>query len=57
MTQSGIEPATFRLVAPCKKEYLKAKFDELETNGKPKNVGDLCRGNSDFSWVTSLDLI
>ena len=34
-----------------KKEYLKAKIDELETNSKPKNVRDLCRGISDFSLV------
>ena len=33
------------------KEYLKAKIDELETNSKPKNVRDLCRGISDFSLV------
>jgi hypothetical protein len=34
-----------------KKEYLKAKIVELETNSKPKNVRDLCRGISDFSLV------
>jgi len=28
-----------------------AKIVELETNSKPKNVRDLCRGISDFSWV------
>ena len=40
-----------------KKEYLRAKIDELETSNKPKNVRDFCGGISDFSWVTSLDLI
>ena len=31
-----------------KKEYLKAKIDELETNSKIKNIRDLYRGISDF---------
>jgi len=31
-----------------KKEYLKAKIDELETNSKTKNIRDLYRGISDF---------
>jgi len=31
-----------------KKEYLKAKFDELETDSKMKNIRDLYRGISDF---------
>jgi hypothetical protein len=31
-----------------KKEYLKAKVNELETNSKIKNIRDLCRGISDF---------
>jgi hypothetical protein len=31
-----------------KKEYLKAKIDELETNGKFNNIRALCRGISDF---------
>ena len=32
-----------------KKEYLKAKIEELETNSKiKKNIRDLCRGNSYF---------
>jgi hypothetical protein len=31
-----------------KKEYLKAKINELETNSKNKNIRDLCRGISDF---------
>jgi hypothetical protein len=30
-----------------KKEYLKAKIDELETNKKIKNIGDLYRGIND----------
>ena len=31
-----------------KKEYLKAKINELETNSKIKNTRDLYRGNNDF---------
>ena len=31
-----------------KKQYLKAKIDELETNSKMKNIRDLCRDNGDF---------
>ena len=31
-----------------KKEYLKAKIDELETNSKMKNIAHLYRGISDF---------
>jgi flagellar basal body rod protein FlgC len=31
-----------------KKEYLKAKIDELETNSKIKNIRAMCRGISDF---------
>ena len=31
-----------------KKEYLKAKIEELETNSKIKNIRDLYRGISDF---------
>jgi len=31
-----------------KKEFLKAKIDEFETNSKIKNIRDLHRGISDF---------
>ena len=31
-----------------KKEYLKAKIDELETNNKIKNITGLYRGTTDF---------
>jgi hypothetical protein len=31
-----------------KKEYLKAKINELETNSKNKNIRDLYRGINDF---------
>jgi hypothetical protein len=48
----------FSLALPCvschltqtakKKTYLKAKIEELETNSKLKNVGDMYRGINDF---------
>ena len=31
-----------------KKEYLKTKIDEFETNSKIKNIRDLYRGTDDF---------
>jgi len=31
-----------------KKEYLKAKIEELENNSKKKNIRDLYRGINDF---------
>ena len=34
-----------------KKEYLKAKIEEPETNSKIKNIGHLCRGIYDFKKV------
>jgi hypothetical protein len=33
---------------PAKKEYLKAKMNDLETNSKNKNIRKLYRGISDF---------
>jgi hypothetical protein len=35
-------------LADKKKEYLKAKINELETNSKNNNIRDLYRGNNDF---------
>ena len=35
-------------ISGTKKEYLKAKIDELETNSNIKNIRDLYRGISDF---------
>ena len=37
-----------------KKEYLKAKIDELETNRKIKKIGDLIRGISDLKKSSQL---
>jgi hypothetical protein len=31
-----------------KREYLKNKINELETNNKTKNTADLCRGIHEF---------
>ena len=33
------------------KEYMKAKFEELETNSKIKNIRDLYRGISGFNTL------
>jgi hypothetical protein len=38
-----------------KKEYLKAKIGEHQTNSKIKNIRGLCRAISDFKRVTSLE--
>jgi len=40
-----------------KKEYLKAKIDELETNSKIKNIRELYRGVTILRRVTGLGLI
>jgi hypothetical protein len=40
-----------------KKEYLKAKIDELETSHKKKGNRDLYRGINDFKNVISLEVI
>jgi hypothetical protein len=40
-----------------KKEYLKAKIDELEINSKVKNIRDLYRGISDFKKGIILELM
>jgi hypothetical protein len=39
------------------KAYLKAKFEELETNSKIKNIRDLYRGINNSRRVTSLERI
>ena len=36
-----------------KKEYLKAKIDELETNSKIKNIRDLNTGISDLNPLSA----
>jgi len=36
-------------ISEKKKEYLKDKIDELETNSKMKNIRDLYRGINDFN--------
>jgi len=40
-----------------KKEYLRAKIEELEANSKIHNIRDLYRGINDFKKGTSLDVI
>jgi C4-type Zn-finger protein len=36
------------IIKKKKKEFLKAKIEELETNSKIKNIRDLCRDINDF---------
>ena len=43
-----MRPEASRHFRNKKKEYLKRKFEELETNSKIKNIRDFCRGISDF---------
>jgi hypothetical protein len=40
-----------------KKEYLKAKIEELETNSEIKNIRHLYRGFNDLKRVTRVELI
>jgi hypothetical protein len=40
-----------------KKEYLKAKINELETNSKNKNIRDLYRGINELRGGTNLELM
>jgi hypothetical protein len=39
-----------------KKEYLKDKINELESNSKNKNIRDLYRGINELRMVTILEL-
>ena len=45
---NNVKREATRHIRNKRKEYLKAKIDELETNGKFKNIKDLYRGISDF---------
>jgi hypothetical protein len=39
-----------------KREYLKDKINDLESNSKNKNITDLCRGINEFKKVIILEL-
>jgi hypothetical protein len=46
---------TSRTFRNKKREYLKDKINELETNNKNKNIRDLYRGINEFrSWDSSV---
>jgi hypothetical protein len=45
---NNVRRETSRHFRKKKKEHLKAKIEELETNSKIKNIGDLYRGINDF---------
>jgi hypothetical protein len=40
-----------------KREYLRGKINELETNNENKNIRDLYRGINEFKKDTTLELI
>jgi hypothetical protein len=44
----NLRPETSRTFRNRKREYLKGKINELETNNKNKNIRDLYRGISEF---------
>jgi hypothetical protein len=50
---------TNRILRNKKREYLKAKINEHETNNKNKNMRDLYRGINDFetSYQPRIDII
>jgi hypothetical protein len=39
-----------------KREYLKQKISELETNSTNKNIGDLNRGINELKWAANLEI-
>jgi len=45
---NNVRRETSRHFRKKKKEHLKAKIEELETNSKIKNIRDLYRGITDF---------
>jgi hypothetical protein len=46
---------TSRIFRNKKREYLKGKINELETNNKNKNIRDLYRGKNEFkNWWKNL---
>ena len=53
----NVRRVTSRHFRTKKKAYLKAKFEELETNSKIKNIRDWYRGISGWKKGSSLELI
>jgi len=53
---NNVRREIIRLFRNKKKELLKAKIEELETNSKIKYIKDLYSGINDFRMVTSLEL-
>ena len=48
---NNVRCKTSRHFSIKRKEYLEDKIDELDTNSKIKNIGDLFRGKNDFKKV------
>jgi hypothetical protein len=51
-----VRPEASRHFRNKKKEYLKAKINELENNSKIKNISALCRASVTLRRATSLEL-
>jgi hypothetical protein len=52
----NIRHETSRHFRNKKREYLKGKINELETNSKNKNIRDLYRGINEFKKATNLEV-
>jgi hypothetical protein len=55
--QQNLRRETSRTFRNKKREYLKDKINELQTNNKNKNIRDLYRGINEFKKSISLELI
>jgi hypothetical protein len=55
----NLRSETSRKFRKKKREYLKGKIDELETNNKNKNIRDLYRGVNEFrkGYQTGINII
>jgi hypothetical protein len=45
---NNVRPEASRNFRNEKREYMRNKINELATNGKKKNIKDLCRGVNEF---------
>ena len=54
---NNVRPEASRHFRKKKKVYVKAKFQELESSSKIKNIRDLYRASMTLRRITSLELI